>query len=456
MQPGRELGKIFRAQIQILRYLRPMTSRTLLLLLCLGTSLQSREAQPKPSDPFYTKYEGSLAPATTKLLLKQGDKLAICGDSITEQKMYSRVLETYLTAALPELAIACRQYGWSGEQAGGFLNRMKNDVLRFQPTIATTCYGMNDHQYVPYKEEIGEAYRKNQTAIVRMFKEAGARVVLGSSGTIHSVPGWVKSATGTWEDLNLSLLKLRNIDIEIAEAEQVAFADVFWPMLVGSHEANAKYGEGFHLEGGDGVHPGWAGQLVMASAFLKGLGVDGNLGEISIDLGSNTATATGGHEVLGFANGEVKLRSTRFPLSAPGGDVAKDDNLKAGIALIDFHQKLNRLILKVSHAPAANYKVQWGTQSKDFSAAALAQGINLAAEFETSPLTEPWQKVWNAVGAKQEYETHQIKQLFHGPEGAADMEGTVAKSEKVHADLVEKLRASYAPAEHSLTITPIP
>lgn len=433
-----------------------MTPRILLVFLCFSVSLPGRDVQPKPAEPFFEKYVGHLAPVTPKLLLQKDDKLAICGDSITEQKMYSRILETYLTACLPELNVTCRQYGWSGEQAGGFLARMKNDVLRFKPTIATTCYGMNDHQYVPFKEEIGAAYRQNQTAIVRMFKEAGARVVLGSSGTIHSVPSWVKTATGTWEDLNLSLLQLRNIDIEIAETEKVAFADVYWPMLVGSRAAVQKYGDGFHLEGGDGVHPGWAGQVVMAAAFLQGMGVDGNLGEISIDLGANSVVAIGGHESLGFANGELKLRSARFPLSSPGGDVAKDDNMKAGIALIDFHSKFNRLTLKVAHAPAARYAVKWGTESKEFTAEALAKGINLAAKFENHPLNEAWQKIWNAVGSKQEFETHQIKGLFHGPEGAADMEATVAKSEVEHAKRAGALRASYAPVEHSLTLTPLP
>ena len=433
-----------------------MTPRLIFLPLCFAATLHGREVQPKPADPFFEKYAGDLAPSTLKLLLQKDDKLAICGDSITEQKMYSRLLETYLTACLPELNVTCRQYGWSGEQAGGFLGRMKNDVLRFKPTIATTCYGMNDHQYVPYKEEIGAAYRQNQTAIVRMFKEAGVRVLLGSSGTIHSVPSWVKTATGTWEDLNLSLLKLRNIDIEIAETEQVAFADVYWPMLVGSRAAVQKYGDGFHLEGGDGVHPGWAGQVVMAAAFLQGMGIDGNLGEISVDLSANAAATSGGHESLGFANGELKLRSSRFPLSAPDGDVAKDDNLKAGIALIDFHNKFNRLTLKVAHANAARYAVKWGTESKEFTAEALAKGINLAAEFENHPLNAPWQKIWNAVGAKQEFETHQIKGLFHGQEGAADMEGTVAKSEVEHAKLAEALRTSYAPVEHSLTLSPLP
>jgi len=83
-------------------------------------------------------------PPTTTCILKQGDRLAICGDSITEQHSYSALLESYLTACLPELGIACRPYGWSGERASGFLKRLKSDVLRFKPTVATTCDGMND------------------------------------------------------------------------------------------------------------------------------------------------------------------------------------------------------------------------------------------------------------------------------------------------------------------------
>jgi len=41
----------------------------------------------------------------------------ICGDSITEQKMYSLIIESYLTACVPELKITARQYGWGGETA---------------------------------------------------------------------------------------------------------------------------------------------------------------------------------------------------------------------------------------------------------------------------------------------------------------------------------------------------
>src|SRR6187431_1299301 len=122
-------------------------------VLLFPSLIDARDLEAKPADSYFARYEGWKAPQPAGLLLKKGDRLAICGDSITEQKMYSLLMEAYLTACLPELEVTCRQYGWSGEQAGGFLARMKNDVLRFKPTIATTCYGMNDHRYQPYKEE---------------------------------------------------------------------------------------------------------------------------------------------------------------------------------------------------------------------------------------------------------------------------------------------------------------
>lgn len=424
----------------------PHLYRILLLAAC---TLGAREQQPLPSGVPAT-YVGHLAPETTTLLLQKGDRYAICGDSITEQKMYSRLLEAYLAAARPDLAIECRQYGWSGETAAGFAGRMKNDVLRFQPTIASTCYGMNDFRYVPFEVSIGEEYRRNQTKVVQAFKAAGARVVLGSSGTIHSVPPWVKSAKGTWETLNLALLQFRNIDIEIAEAEKVSFADVYWPMLAKGYESRAKYGEGFKLEGNDGVHPGWAGHVMMAAAYLKALGLSGDLGTVEVHLGSGAATARNGQSVSRLAAGGYTLRSERLPCSFEPGDLAKDSTLAAGLALSDFQNRFNRLTLKVAGAKSAQVKVTWGEQVKIFAAADLARGINLAAEFPQGPTKPAFDKIWQAVGAKQNFETKQIKTLFRSKEAKADLEAVVKASELEHAKLVADLQAVAVPVETAL------
>lgn len=423
----------------------------LLCLLALPSVLSARDLQPKPDDAALARYEGWLAPRPSGPVLQKGDRLAICGDSITEQKLYSVMMETYLTASVPELGITCRQYGWSGEQATGFLGRMKNDVLRFNPTVATTCYGMNDHRYVPYTEEIGGIYREKQTAIVKTFKEAGVRVVLGTPGTIGKVPHWVKTASGTAEDLNLSLCKLRNIDIEIAEAEKVGFADVFWPMLLGGRVAQVKYGPDFMLCGKDGVHPGWSGQAAMATAFLKGLGLDGDLGGIALDLAAGKAAGRGGHEAA-LAGGTVKVTSTRWPFCVPAGDLSKDDQMAAGVALVNFQQDLNRFILTATGGTAAQYKVTWGGESKTFSKEQLAAGVHLPSAFANNPFVEPAKRLMEAVGAKQAYETRQIKELFHGREGKADMEGTASVTEKARAPLADAVAKAFRPVEHVIQI----
>src|SRR5579871_3005274 len=248
-----------------------------ILLMVLAGIVASNVAwasslEDKPKDPFFAKFQPLKAPAPKKHLLQAGDHLAICGDSITEQRMYSRIMETYLTVCAPELNIAVRQYGWSGERAPGFLGRMTNDCLRFKPTIATTCYGMNDHLYTNYIPAIGNLYSNTSIKIIESFKANGARVVQGSPGCVGKRPGWTGATNSTTEDLNLNLCNLRNIGIQIAKKEKVSFADVFWPMLVEGHVAKEKYGSDYALPGKDGVHPNWAGHLVMAYAFLHSFG----------------------------------------------------------------------------------------------------------------------------------------------------------------------------------------
>ena len=423
----------------------------LLSLLSLFVFVFVSTAQPlekKPDSAYFEKFQPAKAPATSQLLLKKGDRLAICGDSITEQKMYSRVMETYLTACAPELAVTVRQYGWGGETAPGFLKRMTNDCLRFKPTIATTCYGMNDHGYRPYEEAIGQKYRVNQTAIVEAFKAHGARVVLGSAGCVGLRKDWDAASV---ESKNLNLCTLRNIDIEIAQKAGVTFADVFWPMLTAGYAAQQKHGADYAIAGKDGVHPGWAGSFVMAGAFLKAFGLDGEIGTITYDAESKQVTVSKGHELLGVKDGAVQIKSTRYPFCATG-DVSKDNSIRSAMTLVPFNQELNRFVLVVRNGRAANYRVTWGEESRTFPAGQLAKGVNLADEFVTNPFSAAFDKVDKAVAAKQEYETRQIKVMFHGPEAEAEMEAVEKLTERVRAPLVTAVRKAFVPVTHTVRV----
>lgn len=425
-------------------------------------------AEAQQIAPELQKFKPAKARATTGVYLKPGDRLAICGDSITEQRMYSRIIEDYLTMCLPELDVTVRQYGWSGERAAGFLARMTNDCLRFAPTIATTCYGMNDHEYRPYEERIGKTYEEKSKAIIDAFKANNARVVMGSPGCVGKMPSWVKSATGTVDDLNQNLCTLRNIGIELAEQEQVRFADVFWPMITAGVEAKAKFGTNYAISGKDGVHPGWAGQTVMAYAFLKALGVDGQLGVFRLDIARKRFFGTKGHEMVSDEHGEYKIKSSRYPFLAcePPGEVAasypdcsKDDpasdgSIRSAMKLIPFDKDLNRFTLIVQNGTANVYKVTWGDQTKSFSAAELTSGINLPEEYPINPFSSAFAKVDAAVAAKQAFETKQIKQIFHGPEGKADMEQAAKETEAEHQRLAAAIKEAFVPVTWTLKVQP--
>ena len=413
----------------------------------------------KPDHEAFLPFNPRKAPPVGDLLLRKGDRLAICGDSITEQKMYSRLMETYLTVCVPQLKITVRQYGWSGEKTDGFLRRMDQDCLTFQPTVATLSYGMNDSRYRPYDATNGRWYDDHYSAIVRNFKEHNVRVVVGSPGCAGKIATWVKSRAGTLQEHNLHLCALRDIAIEVAEREDVRFADIFWPMLQaqvfapGLYEATAE--KPYLVAGEDGIHPSWAGQVIMAWSMLRSMGLDGEIGTILIDPERSMAMATEGHNIDSVADGKVTLTSSRYPFCARG-PLNDHNSIRSGMTLVPFASDLNRFILKANVAPNTKWEVQWGKELRQYTAEELAEGVNLAWDFPDNPFCESFDRVDNAVAKKQTYETEQVKKAFHSKEAKADFSAVVTQTEAIRQPLADAIAAAMKPVTHTIELRPVP
>ncbi|HWD92782.1 MAG TPA: SGNH/GDSL hydrolase family protein [Verrucomicrobiae bacterium] len=444
-----------------LKFIIPILALTNISLLA-APSLES-----KPDDAHFEKFQPVKALAIHGLLLKKGDRLAICGDSITEQKMYSRIMEDYLTMCVPQLKVSVRQYGWSGEWASGFLGRMTNDCLRFDPTIATTCYGMNDCEYHVYSDHIGRTYQENSQRIVESFKAHHVRLILGSPGCISKMPPWAVNNGATLEQLDLNLCNLRNLDEQLAQEENVRFADVFWPMFTADYTARQKYDPNYSICGKDGVHPSWAGHTIMAYAYLKAMGLDGDIGTFTIDLKRNKAKVSAGHKVISAKDGEFEIESSRYPFCpceaesqanypTCGQDATNSENsIRSGETFVPFNEDLNRLMLVVKNAGAKEYQVTWGDETKTFTGDQLTHGINLAAEFPANPFTAAFAKVDAAVAAKQAYETKEIKDIFHhhGSESLTEhTDKVVGHAEQDREPLVTAVHAAFVPVTHVIRI----
>ena len=233
--------------------------------------------------------------------LQQGDYVAVIGDSITEQRLYSLYIEDYLLMCKPAADLRVTQFGWGGETAPGFADRMANDALRFQPSVATTCFGMNDGGYSPMDPGKAQRYRDGQISIVKQLKTGRRPVDRRRLARLRGCRHVWRSQPGTAAMYNKTLAALRDIARDVARKQGVVFADVYDPMMAAMTKAKAKYGREYHLAGGDGVHPDRNGHLVMAYAFLKALGCDGNIGTITVDLQGGKAEATEGHKILACA-----------------------------------------------------------------------------------------------------------------------------------------------------------
>jgi lysophospholipase L1-like esterase len=404
-------------------------------------------------------------PASADFLVQPNDVVGICGDSITQQHLYSAYMEDYLLMCQPTPGQKIVQFGWSGEQAPGFLARLGTDVFPFKPTLATTCYGMNDGHYAALTDDAANTYRKAQTDIVEALKKGGVRaIVLGSPKCVDSF--YFKHPDCPAEVYNKTLGALADIDKDIAAKEGVVYADVYGITFDTMQKAKAKFGDAYEIAGGDGIHPSPNGHLVMAYAFLKALGCDGNIGTITVEYGLNQATGSPGQEIVSYKDGMVDVKSTRYPFCFSGTVDAKDSGSTAAITtVLPFNQDLNRYLLVVNGLTTPNAKVTWGGVTKQYAAADLAKGINLAAEFLVNPFVDQFNKVHAAVGAQENQETLLSQTFMHNltdwkqnyfPGADAAFDQVIAAGMARHDAFYKAAADLVIPIEHTIKIEPVP
>lgn len=405
------------------------------------------------------------APVLAAEGLKSGDHVAIIGDSITEQKQYSVFIEDYLLMCQPATGLSTTQFGWGGETAGGFNNRLENDLLRFKPTVATTCYGMNDGGYSPSNPGKLKGYHDAQVAIVKKMKAAGVRfIVVGSPGCVDTDffrrdpnnPAQAQTASAMY---NATLGDLRDVARKVAEEEGVAFANVFDAMHSAMQKGKAKYGAGYHFCGGDGFHPDANGHLAMAYAFLKALGCDGEIGTITVDLAGGKADASEGHKVLSSKDGVIEVESVRYPFCFYG-DPKSTGSTRGAAEFLPFNEELNRFKLVVKGAQGGKQKVVWGTASKEFTSEQLASGVNLAAEFPDNPFSEPFRQVEGKIRAQQNFETPLVKDVINKfgaikrmlPDETETLDRIIGKLVAKDKELADASSAAVKPVKHTIKI----
>jgi lysophospholipase L1-like esterase len=405
-------------------------------------------------------------------LIDAKTRLAVLGDSITEQKIYSRYLEAYLVAVAPVAPELIFQFGLGGESAYGMAQHFASDVLFSQPNLATICFGMNDGNYRVYEPDDGKRYRTGMERIAKEARDAGATLMVGGPGAADSKKFGRPGFTG--DDYNVTLGKLNDIAKEVAEENHLPYVDVHHTCIDAMVKAKEKLGADYPVMGYDGVHPGPNGQLSMAFAFLKAMNFSGDLGTITIDLAKNVGAATGatgatGAHTLAAKDGCYEIVSSRWIFCFTGNpENPQDVSSLAMMPFLPFNETLNRFTLKVTGLTAPTADVQWGAETLRFTKDELAQGINLAEKFAgKTPFQEAWKKLDEAITKKQNYETWLIKDfhrvvreakdryLPNATEIHADFEKIWDKIVVKHPPYAAAVKDAVTPVTHELRIVPV-
>ncbi|NNM86190.1 MAG: SGNH/GDSL hydrolase family protein [Phycisphaerales bacterium] len=219
------------------------------IILVLVSMLTSTIAGGSPSSRFF---------------LQPHDRVVFYGDSITEQRLYTNDVATFVHTRFPKLPVTFINSGVGGDKVGGGwagpLNvRLARDVFPFRPTVVVVMLGMNDvlrgHPLSAYEQgyQLLVAKLKKHLPHVRL-------VLIGPSPFGDSA---------TPNKINDRLIVMSRFVQRLAKQNGGLFVDFNAPLV----SAMARIGQtspklASKLIPGK-IHPGASGQLLMATALLK-------------------------------------------------------------------------------------------------------------------------------------------------------------------------------------------
>lgn len=409
--------------------------------------------------------------------IRDGDRVVFLGDSITEQRLYTTYIEAYALTRHPAWKLTFRNVGWGGDTAwlrqrvhpdegqlfkaeGDDLSikvtdavgrGLGRDVLPLKPTFVTVKFGMNDHSYQKFRPDIFRAYERSQTEIATVLGKSGARVTFLTPQPIEE-----RRPDPDNDDRNQSLRKFSDGLRGVAEKTRAGFVDQFTPFMRLMLDARAENPKAF-IGGGDAIHPGPAGQTLMAWAVLKGMGATPLVSSAAIEVTTQTArTEACTVSEVRWADGVLSFDRLDTALPMP-----IDPRAEAALKLAPVLAELSRLELKVTGLTATVYEVLVDGESvARVSTKDLSEGWNLSNA--GGPITRQAREVLAAVFAKNDvfFNRWRNVQLYSLPGWArgADIEiqrqAEVARLDAQIAELEGKLDALRKPAKHRFELKP--
>ncbi len=402
---------------------------------------------------------GALSAQAEDFFFRDGDRAMILGDSITQQKQYSTLVETYVVSRFPDWKITFRNTGWGGDTMNlrtrrGLDEGFDRDLKPLTPTAVTIDFGMNDARS---GDKAAEAYADNAGKLADKFAAIGTRMAFVTSSPEERYQDGEPAGSAYNTRLRLYSDELK----KVTDERGLLFIDQLNPMI-NVIEKGREAGVLATREGGkrlipDGVHPNWDGHLVMAASILKGLNAPADVSGVEIDARS------GAFKNYRAAVSEVKTGDT---LSFVRLDECMPWPVPDAISTVldvpgfDPYNELSRYMFRVTGLAAGNYEVAAdGKSFGTFTDEQLATGVNLTrGAFKALPEVKA---LFDAITAKNDlfYVRWRNVQVLDAPDwidSSAVETGRTKKLAELDAELVKadaKVASLAAPKSHVWTVT---
>ena len=278
--------------------------------------------------------------------LQAGQTVVFLGDSITWQNLYTSYIEQYYTARYPEKEFRFINRGVRGDTAAEAIARLQRDVVLDRPDLVVVMLGMNDGGYKGYNKGLLKFYLNNLEKLVGLLKEkTEAKIILVTTTCMEPVD--YKA-----ERYNKMLSAMAAGVVDLGKKLRVPVIDLFLYFSKKMQEARSQNPPVRLML--DPIHPGPAGQLVIAHhllTFLDPKPVALKPIAVSLEPGQTGFELTLSH------------KSVHFP--------------RAVSSLVPFQERFNRQLLVVKGV-SGPVKLQAGDAELGvFTPGQLATGIDI-------------------------------------------------------------------------------
>lgn len=340
--------------------------------------------------------------------LRNGDRVALVGDSITAAGQYHLFLTDYYFTRRPKDKIRFYNLGISGGTANDANLRLDWDIQPKNCNKAFVMFGMNDIQYQLFqaavcnqnKEQQKEAVKSGCYNIERLTEQIGGEIALMTPTPYEQLAELGQKNCFGADD---SLKQIAAFDKKLAKEKGYLLIDLHMAMLRENTRLRKKEPDG-SLVGADRIHPGILGHALIAREILKALGESETVSVFEYDMEIRAVCRMKNMRVHDLKLSEEGMQFIYQPNSLP---LALDGESEQYLSLF------NQEILRVSGLPKGKYRLLLDRlDAGTFTAAQLQKGIQLAV-LEANPNLQRARYVHSLNQTRSEYEhKHRISKNF--------------------------------------------